>query len=590
MTTLNMPPSMFEDIYPLTPLQAGILLAMVRDPSEYVTQSVFDIRGAFDFNRLKTCWRKLAAEVPVLRTVFASTVHGMYQAVTRDDFSEWNMLSEIWSCDELEDLTLNVSIEERTRGFTLASKTFQRFTGATLSDGRVRVIWTQHHSLLDGWSSPLLWDKFLAIAYDEEYEPSVVSFKDHVAWLAEQDPESSRVFWNATLANSDKTLLLTLPKPDPQQLIKRGKYELITNTIPLPGMKQLCRNLGVTSNSVFRAAWAIILQQYTRSDYVMFGAVTSGRDTDLDGIDKIIGMLINTVPVQIHVSKSGLIRDLLVEVHGVCADIVQHSHCSLVEVKRWANIPNDTELFNSIFVYQNFPQVNIDAAVMERPFTFDFQGDSGYMDSTFGVTIGEVDDDFYISFSYNCTVVDEMVMKYLVERYYAVLSKLPFSLNDPISALDVPEKNERLLYEENCFGTQKPLPFDLLHHGFEEKARLSPDLRAVEYEGEWISYGDLNARANALALELAGLGVSVGSRVAVIMDRCLEFPIGLLAALKAGAAMMPLDASFPSKRLEHMLSEANVCAVIVSQAKYVDCKVVGILVKTCELNYSSVPA
>ncbi|KAF0709859.1 hypothetical protein As57867_005714, partial [Aphanomyces stellatus] len=120
------------------------------------------------------------------------------------------------------------------------------------------------------------------------------------------------------------------------------------------------------------------------------------------------------------------------------------------------------------------------------------------------------------------------------------------------------------LIDAASYGPQAPLPYELLHHGFEEKARLCPDLRAVEYEDEWLSYGELNAQANTLAFELAELGVSVGSRVAVIMDRCLEFPIGLLAALKVGAAMMPLDASFPASRLSFILFDANVSVLITT--------------------------
>ncbi|KAF0708553.1 hypothetical protein As57867_006291, partial [Aphanomyces stellatus] len=115
------------------------------------------------------------------------------------------------------------------------------------------------------------------------------------------------------------------------------------------------------------------------------------------------------------------------------------------------------------------------------------------------------------------------------------------------------------------FGPEVPLKYELLHLAFEDWAVSHPAIRAVEYENEWLSYGELNAKASALACELVDMGVHVGSRVAVIMERCLEFPIGLLATLKAGAAMVPLDASFPVNRLAYILSDADVSVILTTK-------------------------
>ncbi|CAK4889368.1 unnamed protein product [Aphanomyces euteiches] len=133
LETLNLRPLDIEDIYPVTGMQAGLLSAMMRDPSEYVLQSVFDIIGDFDFERLQSSWKKLSLDIQVLRTVFVSTSHGIYQAVTKDDFSEWQWLDETWSMDDLESRTKELMVNDRLRGFTLESKSFQRFTGIRVS-------------------------------------------------------------------------------------------------------------------------------------------------------------------------------------------------------------------------------------------------------------------------------------------------------------------------------------------------------------------------------------------------------------------------------------------------------------------------
>ncbi|KAF0691994.1 hypothetical protein As57867_016807, partial [Aphanomyces stellatus] len=280
MYTLQFRPLDVEDIYPITPLQSGLLSAMIRDPSEYVLQLVFDIHGDFSFSQLETCWRQVALEIPLLRTVFTSTSYGIYQAVTKSDMSEWCKLNEIWSVDEINKQTQSFLNLDRQRGFTLSAKSFQRFTGVDVSDGRTRVVWTHHHSLMDGWSLPLLLDRLLAICHGENRSFNVVPFKNHVEWLAQQPLEPSQLFWRSALSNINKCDPMTFPKPlkPPEQ---QAKHTSIRRSVELPELDRVCKSLGVTPSSVFRSAWAVILQQYTRSDFVAFGSVVSGRDTGL---------------------------------------------------------------------------------------------------------------------------------------------------------------------------------------------------------------------------------------------------------------------------------------------------------------------
>ncbi|CAK4685377.1 unnamed protein product, partial [Aphanomyces euteiches] len=127
--------------------------------------------------------------------------------------------------------------------------------------------------------------------------------------------------------------------------------------------------------------------------------------------------------------------------------------------------------------------------------------------------------------------------------------------------------SQHQMLRESCFGPEVPLAHELLHQAFEGTAVTKPDLIAVEYEGQQLTYGDLNEQANTLAHHLVSLGAGVGSRVAVVMERCLEFPIGLLAVLKAGGSMMPVDATFPSNRLSFILEDAS-ASVVVSTEDY----------------------
>ena len=152
-------------------------------------------------------------------------------------------------------------------------------------DKSLRVFWTCHHSVTDGWSLPLIMDRLLSICYNERTQFETVTFKDHIEWILTQPKEANKVFWKQTLANVEQTLPISLPKPTANATSQALKYKRFESRVVLPEMKTFCSELGVTPSTIFRSAWAILLQQYTRSEHVIFGSVVSGRDTGLDGIE-----------------------------------------------------------------------------------------------------------------------------------------------------------------------------------------------------------------------------------------------------------------------------------------------------------------
>ncbi|KAG9408994.1 hypothetical protein AC1031_020898 [Aphanomyces cochlioides] len=347
--TLNLRPSDVDDIYPTTPLQSGFIWAMLQDPSEYVLQSAIDIRGDFDFARFKACWHELARQTDILRTVFLSTTHGIFQAVTKDDLSEWRMLDEVWSVEEVGDRSDAYFAADRRRGFSLESRSFQRFCGVRISDGRLRIFWTKHHSVTDGWSSPMLLNNFFSLCYDEETMPTT-PFRNHIEWLTKQDTESSKVFWRESLKNLDKTTPLVFPKPE-ESPMNEGKYANATSTVHLPDLKEVCKRLGTTASTIFRTAWSLVLQQYTRSDYIKFGSVVSGRDSDVEGVEQIIGVMINTVPILVNVSPSLTISQVISSVHDYSVDLAHHGHYSLSDIKSWSQATMTDDIFETIVAW-----------------------------------------------------------------------------------------------------------------------------------------------------------------------------------------------------------------------------------------------
>nr|KAJ3404974.1 hypothetical protein HK105_003823 [Polyrhizophydium stewartii] len=275
------------DMYPVTPLQAGFLSAMMRDPSEYTVQIAFDVRGNMDVQRLRAAWHAVAMAHPIVRTVFVSTPSGLVQAVAKDDHTEWTELDGVWGADDdaLQAATDAFMAADRAHGFSMTSVSFHRFTVAHIADGRMRLLWTQHHSVADGWSMPLLLADLMRACAGAGIDATRVQFRDHVEWLLQQDAAASEQFWRESLVHAADAGKLAPPKPRASELTGT-KYGEMHVTVELPHLAAICKSHGVTVSTVLRLAWALVLRHFTRSEHVVFGSVVSGRDGGIDGIDE----------------------------------------------------------------------------------------------------------------------------------------------------------------------------------------------------------------------------------------------------------------------------------------------------------------
>ncbi|KAF0703748.1 Aste57867_7549 [Aphanomyces stellatus] len=350
-------------------------------------------------------------------------------------------------------------------------------------------------------------------------------------------------FWREILRDIHETNRLSLSKPTKATLV--DPVGSVNHVVQLSQLDDVCQQLGVPPSAIFQAAWAVVLKQYTQSDTVLFGTVLPEQLSDNSSPD------LRTLPFLVRVPSGTMTSNLIANVHSNARDMAVH-WSYLADVQEWTK--QNVSSLDTLFLFDRaVDKANLQVASREGPHL--------------ALTIHrDCEGQYHVAILFNRVEMDRDIMTFLSERYLAVASKLASlqCIEDTIDSFDGPCAPERNLMESFCYGPLVPLPFELLHLAFEARAKSSPHLRAIEFMGEWLSYGQLNARANALACDLTNLGVGVGSRVAVIMERCLEFPIGLLAALKAGAATMPLDASYPAPRLAFIVSDASASVVITT--------------------------
>ncbi|KAJ3194944.1 hypothetical protein HK101_001505, partial [Irineochytrium annulatum] len=548
-----------EDMYPATPLQSGLLAAMIQDASEYTIVNVIDVRGGMGVAKLRAGWAAVARKHASLRTVFCSPGgSGLVQAVLKMDRAKFTVLAGTHSEEEAVVMAERVMAEERARGFRLEDASFMRFTVLLLDDGRVRVVWACHHAVVDGWSIQIILNEWRLACSGTRLDAPLAHFRDHVEWLGKQPRGSSETFWKAMFAGAPESKALSLPVFDEASLGGRSAYTDVLSSVTLRSLEKVCRNLHVTVSSLVRAAWALTLKHYTCSSDVLFGSIVSGRDQGLEGSDGIVGMLINTVPIPIRAPSTMTMAEFLKHAQTLSNDIMAHSHISLLDIQQWIG---KQDLIESLVVFQNYP-ANDGAA--EDAYSFEQIDHLEFTSVPITLTVEQHSDEISLKLSFNTRRFDASLINDLLRKFESVLTEMTEGKQTTTLA-DVDQVIGSSLEKIRNFGASAvqtlPQP-ELYHQRFEVFAAKSPKSIAVVNGSHQTTYGELDERANAVAHKLRATGVKGGQNVGLIVNRSTEMIVGILGILKAGAAYVIMDAAFPPNRISTMAAEGS-CAVIL---------------------------
>ncbi|RHY32769.1 hypothetical protein DYB32_002264 [Aphanomyces invadans] len=553
-------------VYPVTSLQMGMLYASMSHREAYVLQNVVPLADSAEVATFESGFRSLVRHHDILRTMFVTTSTGMYQVIQPDSH---NADVSAVAAPSIDDFLQH----DLARGFQVGDSSFVRLTVVRTDKGQHGVL-TIHHCLYDGWSMSMLWSDLADIMEGRPlgHRPS---FRHVVDYNEAQDKSATETFWRSYLSGVVPSPLGTNGHPLRSQTDNSDEPLSIDTTTNLSTLSKTAQTLHVSVAELVKFAWAATVRKYTRQNDVVFGHVVANRDLPVHDVDRywcrhdqnlsearsvsrILGPLVSTVPCRVQFDDALPLTAILDRIRQERGAVSSHSHASLIDMKRWSGVEGD--LFDSLLVYQNVPTPGLARRRVQQP------KKTMSTDHTIEIIATPTPTRMELLALYKPTLLSRTQAHWMLTEFDGTLSQICGEMNGTtlVSHLWTLSPAQTSLLRAASCGPDATLPFELLHHAFEDRARLRPHVRAVEFQDQWLSYGELDARANAVACELADLGVCVGSRVAVIMDRCLEFPIGLVATLKAGAAMMPLDVSFPAARLSFMVADAGACAVVTS--------------------------
>ncbi|HEX2252380.1 MAG TPA: amino acid adenylation domain-containing protein [Thermoanaerobaculia bacterium] len=561
-----------EDLYPLTPMQEGMLYESLYAPGSgvYVTQLASRLDGDLDAALLEECWRQVVARHPILRTFFVWGDLKSWAQVVRREVELPFTVEDLSHLDEAgqERAMLERRSRERLQGFDLGQAPLLRLVLFRRGPRRHEVLWSFHHLLLDGWS--------VGIVLGEVYElyaarlearaaqlPQRRPFRDYVAWLQRQDRAAAEAFWRGELAGVAETTRLPFGDPGAeaggfatQRSLKRDLAPELSATL-----RAFCQRQRITLNTLAQGAWGLVLSRYSGRREVLFGAGVSGRPPELEGSDRMIGLFVNTVPVRVDCPPEARVEPWLAELQGRQLESRRFDYTPLVDVRRWSELPAGAPLFEAGMTFDNFPSALVEVPEgeeVEAPLAIgDVQTyDQTDVPLTLGVTPGRRHVVLRVDYQTGRfpAAVAERVLGH-VETVLAGIAGGAERLAD-VPWLPAAERRQ-LLADWQGPGEDAPAPV-FLHRLFEAQAAAAPDRAAAVADGHVLSYGELERRANRWARVLAGHGVGPESRVGVYLERAApEVLVALLAVLKAGACYLPLDASYPRERLEWMLEDAR---------------------------------
>nr|QEO75075.1 condensation domain-containing protein [uncultured bacterium] len=544
-----------QDILPLSPLQEGLLFhhRLTGDDTDlYVGQVVLELAAPVDVPLVRRAAQSLLDRHDSLRACFRPRKSGeLAQLVVRSAPLAWQeATATLAESEQLIDA-------ERQRRFDLTKPPLLRFLLIRVDEG-YRLVLTFHHVVVDGWSLPVLVREFLTLCRQETALPKARSFGDYLRWLGEQDREAALDAWRAALGDVEEPTIVAPGASSHPVLPEQVHREL--SEVDTARLTRWARSHGLTLNTVVQGVWGLVLGGFTGRDDVVTGITVSGRPPELDGVESMVGMFINTVPLRVSLPPQEKLLALLKRLQSEQSALLPHQHVGLTDIQGGA------ELFDTLCAFQNYPSSGATTAgglnvtgIAARG------GDATHYPLTFIVGPGRT---LRFHLDYRPDVLDVATVETLADQVLRLFTLAPMAEDEPVGRIQLLGDAERARIQELSEG-----PGDVADLGatipelFAAQARRTPDNTAVVCGESELSYAELDATANRLAHHLTDLGMGPGSVVALLLPREPELVPAVLGVLKSGAAYLPIDPVQPNERIRFLLGDASATVLLTVRSE-----------------------
>jgi surfactin family lipopeptide synthetase A len=580
--------SAVKNAYPLSPMQEGILFHYLVDGKSraYHQQVSYRIKGELNIDLFEQAFNILIKRHDILRTVFVyEKVKRPLQAVFKERTAGvyYEDISHLTGSEKLTYIR-EFKEKDKASGFDLSKDIPVRYSVLKTSQECYEVIRSQHHIIVDGWCAGILIKEMLSI-YSNLKDgkpvnlPKIVPYSVYINWLEKQDKEEAVNYWKIYLENYDTRVSIPKRKYGNGNGYRRKEHWFSIMQPLTETLEQISRENRVTLNTSFQALWGILLRQYNNTDDVVFGSVVSCRSSGIPGIESMMGLFINTIPVRIQSRDGETFEALLKRVQDEMVTSRKYDYIPLAEIQ--ANTPLKQELLTHIVAFENFPvDKEVETLGKTKNLGFSLERADSVEQTNYELDVVVVPGkELNILLRYDSELYDEVLIRRTGEHLLNITRQITSNPAVPLEEIELLSQTEkkRLLDEFNHVNVGYPKD-KTIHELFEEQEKKTPDRVAVvgswqgaapptdkgavgkkEITGEAVqlTYRELNEKAGRLTHVLREKGVQPDTIVGIMMERSVEMIIGMLGILKAGGAYLPIDPDYPGERIEYMLSDSK---------------------------------
>ncbi|MBN1050264.1 non-ribosomal peptide synthetase [Clostridium botulinum] len=566
-----------QDLLELTPMEEGILFHYLKDTSskQYVEQIRLSLTGSINIDIFMRAWELVIKSNDVLRSVFLWAklekpiqiiLKNISLPITISDFTKDNdALFKIKSLLK-EDLNTRIDISEQPLRINLCM----------VNENYSEMIITFHHILYDGWSNGIIIEEFLR-NYNDLIDNNMIqqklksNYKNYKKWLCDQNKNEQENFWSKYLKGFNSKTKLPYVKTKINEIKDYSNYDYKFSNELSNNILNFVKENKITVAALLYTAWGVLLQRYNDVDDIVFGTTVSGRTIDINMVENMVGLFINTIPLRIKSNKSICVVDLLENVNKSMAEREKYEQTPIIDINKYSDINKRDSLFDSILVIENYP---LDQVLLKSNKYIQVGLISIDEMTNFDLTVKAICfNGIELEFSYNNDVFNSDSIKNIMVHYVNLIEEMISNPNEKISKLKiiVKEEENKLLKEFN--NTEYEMPSDItILDFFIRQTKLNPNKIAIKSEYDTLTYEELDKQSNQLANFLINKGVRQNDIVGIMIERSSNMMVAIIGILKTGAAYLPIDIRCPAKRIEYILndSKSNILLVNKVYKEYID--------------------
>ena len=567
-----------EAIYPLAPMQQGLLFHSLMHPKQgmYLLQyRHVMVMPDLDLPAFRQAWADVVQRHELLRTSFVwkqqkrpvQVVHKQVELPIT--FEDWSHLGEAEQQHRLEQLLA----DERRDGLDFTKAPLMRVRLFKIAPDTYQFVRSYHHILMDAWCFSIIMMDFIN-GYRAALEgrrldlPAPRPYKDFIRWLEQQKPEDHKTFWQQRLSG------FTTPNEFGFGHVGRikGATEPVRDCVVhldeahTAHLQQTAGQHGITLNTLVQGAWALLLARYSGDRDVLFGITVAGRPVHLQGMENVVGLFINSLPLRWQWTPQQPLGAWLSALQVENLSLREHESVSLAEIQRWSEVERQ-ELFQSLFVFENAP---ISDSLRQGALDYLISDMTNRTHTNYPITVVIVPGErLHLQLTYQTDWFQQSEIEAMLGHFRRLLLNMGAALaaNADTALQQLAMLGEDEVQQQQEHWSSGPPDSDvqgLYLDRMQAQVRQNPERIAVVHENRSLTFDQLNHAANRMARHLRSLGVGNDELVAVLDERGLDLLVMILATLKAGAGWLPLDPRNPAKRLAQVLGQSGTPLLIHS--------------------------